>query len=64
MTTKETGGATFPSPYASTEHQGLTVRDYFAAKALPALIAGNDVAPNLLAKAAYEIADAMLQERK
>jgi len=46
---------------------GMTLRDYFAAAALPALIATDDADPPLiwcvLAGHAYEVADAMLKAR-
>lgn len=50
---------------------GMTLRDYFAAKALPAIIAGSDAThpvllPDLfsaIAEQAYQIADYMLKER-
>lgn len=43
---------------------GMTLRDYFAAKTLPALIAGNDTTAIKLAMASYELADAMMEARK
>lgn len=66
----------FPIP--ATEYHGMdsgmTLRDYFAAKAMQAFIAGamSDGAPlrtmdgddKVAAKAAYIIADAMLKERE
>ena len=63
----------FPNPHLRSD-DGITVRDYFAAKAMQAIIAGNITgkkcedrswleadqwAPNV----SYEIADAMLKER-
>jgi len=60
----------FPVP-AQRAYPGLTVRDYFAAKALPALVdyygAGTELNPGQNEKAAagaYAIADAMLAERE
>lgn len=47
-------------------HDGMTLRDYFAAKALQALLhdAGSrDGSWHIEATAAYEIADAMLEAR-
>ena len=58
-----------PSPF---EHQtsvavvDMTLRDYFAATALQAFIAGPSFSPDdeaMIAKVAYEVADAMLKER-
>ena len=75
----EDGGPAFPSKCAGTidgrdvvKHQGMTLRDWFAAKAIQGLLGG----PNItiagpvqsvaagLAVRAYEIADAMLAARK
>lgn len=48
---------------ADNEH-GLTMRDYFAAKAMQPLIVSFTVQDiNWTAKQAYKIADAMLKER-
>ena len=61
----------FPVVGTSRHHDGMTLRDYFAGQALagglalvrtgqlPASVSASEV----IAKAAYEIADAMLQER-
>jgi hypothetical protein len=66
--------AAFPNPHLR-DGSGMTLRDYFAAKAMQAIIAGNITgkkcedrswleadqwAPNV----SYEIADAMLKARK
>jgi hypothetical protein len=58
------GGSAFPTGdhpesqlYAST---GMTLRDYFAAKAMPYMLG---VSVDEIAKTAYEIADAMLKAR-
>ena len=52
---------------ADNEH-GLTMRDYFAAKAMMALIAhpdsDGDKPPSVFAKTAYVMADAMLKARQ
>lgn len=77
-----TGGQAFPGieivEYGSgpraEHHVGMTLRDYFAAKALPALInaaftqdvsskAGGTVTEEVIAKQAYHFADAMLAAR-
>ena len=49
---------------ADNEH-GLTMRDYFAAKAVQGAMAnqGIDMYPDQYAKLAYEIADAMMEAR-
>jgi len=45
-------------------NEGMTLRDYFAAAVLPALIAKYDhLADHEIAVAAYNVADAMLEER-
>ena len=52
---------------ADNEH-GMTLRDYFAAKAMMALIAhpdsDGDKPPSVFAKTAYVMADAMLKARQ
>ena len=72
----DTGGPAFPAP-AGVSHiteQGMTLRDYFAAKAMQSLMTNflaselNEVDPNGwmegLAMDSYSMADAMLKERK
>ena len=84
MTNKDTGGPAFPSKkkvyragYATDEYvpvDGMTLRDYFAAKAMQIMWdaydkgycgLNNQDAPNVevIAKASYSMADAMLAER-
>lgn len=89
MSTKTNGGPAFPSKvepsaqelaygYKTQQFTGMTLRDYFAAKALVALFAceanprvGREVEPynsgeahrEYTAREAYAIADAMLAER-
>lgn len=46
------------------ERVGMTLRDYFAAKAMANAYTQHDGNPNIIAKWAYEIADAMLKERQ
>ena len=66
MTTTETGGPAFPY---GTAYTGMTLRDYFAAKALQGF-AARDVfdsglaTPEQRAKLAYIDADAMLKARE
>lgn len=57
---KDTGGPAFPvGSYA-----GMTLRDYFAAKALQGILAGHsDNTPDVSAEWAYKYADAMLAQR-
>ena len=56
----------FPRDHAHDGHNGMTLRDYFAAAALQGLIAANPgltATAEFLAADAYGIADAMLEER-
>jgi hypothetical protein len=71
MNNTNTGGPAFPLEYFDEQFSqarvmhGMTLRDYFAAKAMQSLI---QVAPKLekeaYAKAAYGLADAMLKARE
>lgn len=73
MTTTNTGGSAFPHAIAVGDRikvdGGMTLRDYFAAKAMAACITalGNGsglplaIDDELLSERAYEIADAMLK---
>lgn len=56
----------FPRPYSPSTNaqEGMTLRDYFAAKAMANAYTQHDGNPNIIAKWAYEIADAMLKERQ
>jgi hypothetical protein len=74
MDDKKTGGAAFPDPgRAQSAKQreiitetGMTLRDWFAGKALTIVAAAggiDHIGPYECASAAYEIADAMLAER-
>ena len=53
--------------YSVSTKQGMTLRDYFAAKAMMALIAhpdsDGDKPPTVFAKTAYVMADAMMKAR-
>ncbi|MGS0941589.1 hypothetical protein ACVA51_13655 [Pseudomonas luteola] len=66
---KDNGGPAFPCEqvknFVKHMEAGMTLRDYFAAKAMASIIAGNFQfdGPAGLAKQAYEMADAMLVER-
>lgn len=76
--TKSTGGPAFPRPagasaydarpnYSNGAQSGMSLRDYFAAKAMQTLVehwAGSDPKHAAdTAKASYAFADAMLEER-
>ncbi|WP_312423631.1 hypothetical protein [Kosakonia cowanii] len=67
---KQTGGTAFPLPLGSETVEGcagMTLRDYFAAKAMQSTLSdpaclGWDAAYH--AKNAYKVADAMLRTRE
>ena len=64
MSTKNDGGPAFPIGSTPEEWgNGMTLRDYFAAKAMQNYIC-DDYTPDAIAKAAYEMADAMLKARE
>lgn len=69
MTNKNDGGAAFPqSGYERWAPEGgMTLRDYFAAKALQGICAHPDTwgmqTPLIIAKECYTLADAMLEAR-
>lgn len=64
-----TGGPAFPTDnYANPNSIGMTLRDYFAGKAMQALIIANGPSPTggwptYAERTAYKVADAMLKER-
>lgn len=68
---KDTGGPAFPTQNAhqasnSTWHyEGISMRDYFAAKAMQAYLTAADTGWDFdeMSRAAYEQADAMLKAR-
>lgn len=78
---KDTGGAAFPRPASEDPHlrncdyeaqDGMTLRDYFAAKAMQSVILniGYDIkcepgatVAEVISHQAYSLADAMLAER-
>ena len=64
-----TGGPAFPTPAHNLANDGMTLRDYFAAKAMHAQIGnplklGDDEGRRLIAERAYRMADAMLKHRE
>lgn len=70
MSKQEHGGQAFPLfGVTMVEQKGMTLRDYFAAKSLPGMMAAvmadecHNWLPIDFAKEAYKIADAMLEER-
>lgn len=77
MTEKQTntGGPAFPLPslWDKKEYNGMTLRDYFAAKAMQAnwqtMLSQSapknaDAAIELMARVSYKVADAMLKARE
>ena len=62
MTNTNTGGPAFPSRREHTIKEGMTLRDYFAAKAMQGLMDAAMPMPEI-AEEAYEMADAMLSAR-
>ena len=56
-----TGGPAFPH---RTGSYGMTLRDYFAAKAMQGLCANGNTKAAEIVQAAYIVADMMLKERK
>ena len=69
---KDTGGPAFPSENMATSHRsGMTLRDYFAAKAMQGYMVGlkpaQDIGPDMqdrIAEGMYSMADAMLKARE
>jgi hypothetical protein len=63
-----TGGPAFPA-HTIAMHEGMTLRDYFAAKAMQGILAAT-LTPNTVwsqdeaAETAYNVADAMLKARE
>ena len=53
----------FPNPHR-TDELGMTLRDYFAAKALANAYTQHDGNPDKVAEWAYAVADAMLKARQ
>lgn len=47
-----------------TPQNGMTLRDYFAAKAMQGLVANSNTNPMDIAKAAYVVADFMMKARE
>jgi hypothetical protein len=61
---KDTSGAAFPAMRV-TENKGMTLRDYFAAKAMQGMLVGLDApSPTSVAFHAYRIADAMIKAKE
>ena len=70
-TTTETGGPAFPGLHPSKEchyqDSGMRLRDYFAAKAMQAILTNHrleDCDDDVVASNAYQMADFMLKARQ
>jgi hypothetical protein len=69
MSNTNTGGPAFPSTHPHGQDEGMTLRDYFAAKAMQGLLVAT-VTPitvwsqDDVAETAYNMADAMLEARQ
>lgn len=65
MNTKDTGGPAFPTNYRHrANYPGMELRDYFAAKAMQGFLTAEYAStyrPEVWAKDAYEMADAMVK---
>jgi hypothetical protein len=63
-----TGGPAFPviaENYSDIREKGMTLRDYFAAKAMQGICASNPfLTDEIIAREAYNLADAMLCARE
>jgi hypothetical protein len=71
MSKTNTGGRAFPlvsDTYSAVRSEGMTLRDYFAAKAIQGMFASGNLPKSVqddeLASVAYEFADAMLKARE
>ena len=71
MNTKPNGEPAFPVHDDPETFTGMSLRDYFAAKAIPLAWktfadgwSPDDLTPENIAKSAYQIADAMIAERE
>ena len=72
MSNTNTGGPAFPHETNSMTHSGMTLRDYFAAKAMQGFVMDDALHKEAstakewlesIADASYEMADAMLKAR-
>lgn len=69
MSNTNTGGPAFPVPglHENNDYDGMTLRDYFAAKAMQAILLdprNESDSYNIDANNAYMVADAMLKARE
>lgn len=64
MNAQDNGGPAFPRDHASDGHNGMTLRDYFAAKAMQVFLPNTETTYKQDAECSYRMADAMLEARK
>jgi hypothetical protein len=69
MSNTNTGGPAFPDPQENWRgEKGMTLRDYFAAKAMQGMLASGNLPKSVqdeeLAVVGYQVADAMLKVRE
>jgi hypothetical protein len=78
MTNNKTGGPAFPAIHDKLYEPGMTLLDYFAAKAMQGLLSNSEIQIDLLkrcgigfecpndglSKLSYKYADAMLKEKE
>lgn len=67
MSKEETGGPAFPHIGIGTDEEGMTLRDYFAAKAMMGLGCNPNhvnMTDDEIAKWSYNLADSMLKARE
>ena len=63
MNNTNTGGTAFPC-HTIAMHEGMTLRDYFAAKAMQVFLTHERTSEEEDARDAYAMADAMLKARE
>ena len=67
MSYEKTGGPAFPAKLGHWMEEGMTLRDYFAAQAMSAIMPSrppsDEIVAEQIAEAAYYMADAMLRIR-
>lgn len=64
MNTSNETPTAFPWNHGNVTCTGMTLRDYFAAKAMQGLVANNGTNLFEITKAAYVLADSMLKARE
>ena len=69
MTTHNDGGPAFPHEFKYGDGTvqraiGMTLRDYFAARAMQVFLANTETTCEIDARSAYKVADAMLKARE